>query len=188
MQADNDQARSDEGSLGATYASELLRVATYDIEKGRVVSLTGELDASTCSNLAEHLVGPPGDLIVVDLSRLRFIDSSGLGVLHEAWRRAIADDGNLIVCRPCPLVERVLEITGLDIWIEDWNPRWSKALSMAPMSQCHLGSIPVNNGFEVSQNACVLKGSTQQPRRTLLMVASNRGFVEVFRSRVVRSG
>ena len=28
---------------------------------------------------------------------------------------------------------------------------------------------------------CVLKGSTQQPRRTLEMVASNRGFVEAFR-------
>jgi anti-anti-sigma factor len=137
MQADNEQGRSDERSLGATYASRLLGVETYEIERGRVVAVAGELDASTCSSLTEYLVGPPGGLIVVDLSGLTFIDSSGLGLLHEAWRRAIADEGSLIVCRPCAMVERVLEITGLDIWIQDWNPRWSNRPSTESMDDCH---------------------------------------------------
>ena len=36
------------------------------------------------------------------------------------------DGGNLVVCRPTPGVLRVLEITGLDMWITDWDPAWSQ--------------------------------------------------------------
>ena len=101
-------------------------VDTYDFDAGRVVALSGELDACTCQGLAEHLTGPPGSLIVVDLAQLTFIDSSGLGLIHQARRKAIDDGGNLVVCNPCPVVLRVLEITGLDTWVTDWDPAWSK--------------------------------------------------------------
>lgn len=104
---------------------ELFGVTSYSVDKGRVVALRGELDASTTQELAEHLIGPPGSLVVVDLSALTFIDSSGLGAIHAARRRVMEDGGNLVVCRPTPAVLRVLEITGLDIWVTDWDPAWS---------------------------------------------------------------
>ena len=66
--------------------------------------------------LLSSLVGPPGSLVVVDLYELTFMDSSGLGAIHAARRMAIKDGGNLVVCRPSPMVHRVLEITGLDMW------------------------------------------------------------------------
>lgn len=100
-------------------------VTSYDFEGGRIFALTGELDASTCRGLAEHLIGPPGSLVVIDLDQLSFIDSSGLGAIHAARRMAIKDGGTLVVCRPSPMVHRVLEITGLDTWIADWDPSWS---------------------------------------------------------------
>jgi hypothetical protein len=28
------------------------------------------------------------------------------------------------------MVHRVLEITGLDIWVTDWNPKWSNGSAM----------------------------------------------------------
>lgn len=118
--------KSDDQSLGPSYASEIFSLESYDIEEGRVVALRGELDASTSSDLDTYLIGPSGGLVVVDLSQLTFIDSSGLGVLHKAWRRAVAEEGSLVVSRPCPAVERVLEITGLDIWIHDWDQRWAE--------------------------------------------------------------
>jgi anti-sigma B factor antagonist len=105
-------------------------VDSHDFGGGRVIALRGELDACTCRGLAEQLGGPPGSLIVVDLSRLTFLDSSGLGLLHEARRKAIDDGGNLVVCNPAPMVERVLEITGLDVWIADWEPAWSNDSEM----------------------------------------------------------
>ncbi len=102
-------------------------VSSYDFDGGRRVALRGELDVSTCRGLSDHLIGPPGSLIVVDLCEVTFIDSSGLGVIHAKRRVAIEDGGNLVVCRPTPMVYRVLEITGLDIWVTDWNPEWSNA-------------------------------------------------------------
>ena len=102
-------------------------VTSHPVDEGRVVALRGELDACTCRGLAEHLVGRPGSLIVVDLSQLTFMDSSGLGAIHEARREAIRGGGNLVVCRPTPIVYRVLEITGLDTWVTDWNPKWSNS-------------------------------------------------------------
>ena len=101
-------------------------VTSYDFDGGRVFALRGELDASTCRGLAEQLVGPPGSLVVVDLRQLTFMDSSGLGAIHAARRMAIEDGGNLVVCRPTPMVHRVLEITGLDKRVADWDPDWSK--------------------------------------------------------------
>ncbi len=100
-------------------------VTAYDFDGGRVFALRGELDACTCQGLAERLVGPHGSLIVVDLRQLTFMDSSGLGCIHAARRTAIEHEGNLVVCRPTPMVHRVLEITGLDTWVTEWNPGWS---------------------------------------------------------------
>jgi anti-sigma B factor antagonist len=101
-------------------------VDSYDFDGGRVIALGGELDVYTCQGLAERMSGIPGSLIVVDLAQLTFIDSSGLGLIHQARRKAIEDGGNLVVCNPCPRVLRVLEITGLDTWVTDWDSKWSK--------------------------------------------------------------
>ena len=102
-------------------------VESHDFDGGRVVALRGELDASTCRELAETLIGPPGSLIVVDLAHLDFMDSSGLGTIHVARRRAIEDGGDLVVSRPNPMVLRVFEITGLDTWVAEWDSRWPEA-------------------------------------------------------------
>ena len=53
------------------------------------------------------------------------MDSSGLGALHLARRHAVKNGGTLVVCRPQPIVHRVLQLTGLDTWIADWDPAWS---------------------------------------------------------------
>lgn len=109
---------------------ELFGVTSYSVDKGRIVALRGELDASTARGLSDHLIGPPGSLVVVDLFGLTFIDSSGLGAIHAARRKVMEDGGNLVVCRPNPAVLRVLEITGLDIWVTDWDPAWSSGSPM----------------------------------------------------------
>lgn len=101
-------------------------MTSYDFGSGRIFALEGELDVCTCPGLSEQLVGPPRSLLVVDLALLTFIDSSGLGAIHAARRRAIEKGGTLVVCRPSPMVHRILEITGLDTWVADWQPDWSR--------------------------------------------------------------
>ena len=81
------------------------------------VKVKGELDLSTSRELDETLRREmePGRRIVVDLSELAFIDSTGLNTLIAALRASDADGGGLAVSPSLPAqVRRVLEITGLN--------------------------------------------------------------------------
>jgi stage II sporulation protein AA (anti-sigma F factor antagonist) len=104
---------------------DLLSITSRDILGGRVLVLCGELDLSSCQGLTDELVGSPGSLTVIDLAQLSFIDSSGLGAIHRARQRIEKDGGTLVLSRPQPNVQRVLEITGLDGWVTDWDPEWA---------------------------------------------------------------
>ena len=66
-----------------------------------MVTASGEIDLSTAPLLRHRLleVVAAGDLshLVVDLSRVPFIDSTGLGVLVGAHRRVAAAEGRMSV-------------------------------------------------------------------------------------------
>jgi anti-sigma B factor antagonist len=79
--------------------------------------LTGELDLDSAPSLLTAVVAElesGADDIVVDLVRLSFIDSSGLGTLVGCWRRAKNAGAKLAVANPNEDVRATLEITGLD--------------------------------------------------------------------------
>ena len=139
-------------------------VRSYDVDGGRVFSLRGELDASTCGVFAEHVIAAPGSLIVIDLRELSFMDSSGLGAIHSARRRALKEGGTLVVCRPSPMVARVLEITGLDTWITDWDPKWAGPSAKRLGKQGVLG--PGKSGPQGAGAGC--QGGTAERARTTI--------------------
>ena len=53
-------------------------------------------------------------LLILDLSALDFIDSTGLEVMLRAARRAHDEGRRLIVQRPSRYVRRLLEMTAID--------------------------------------------------------------------------
>jgi len=81
------------------------------------VFLDGEIDVYTAPRLKEELVsvvesGCPN--VIVDMEKVGFIDSSGLGVLVSALRRARERDGVVrIVCTRDNIL-KIFRITGLD--------------------------------------------------------------------------
>jgi anti-sigma B factor antagonist len=81
-----------------------------------VVVVAGDLDMATAADMAQHLaeVVGAGTDVVVDLSGLEFIDSTGLNALIAAWRASRGRGRTLTVRRPAHCVRRVLGITGLD--------------------------------------------------------------------------
>lgn len=85
-----------------------------------VVSAAGELDAHTAPALAAE-VGPlssrPGGALVVDLTEVSFVDSTGLGVLVTALKHAREAGGTLDLVVAAPRVLKVLALTGLDVVI-----------------------------------------------------------------------
>lgn len=82
-----------------------------------VLRVGGEVDVATAPKLRERLIALVNDQrvhLVVDLSDVDFIDSTGLGVLIGALKRVRSRDGDLhLVCSE-PRTLRVFEITGLD--------------------------------------------------------------------------
>jgi anti-sigma B factor antagonist len=82
-----------------------------------VVTVAGEVDIYTSPALKAALAGVAAEgcgLVVVDLDRVGFIDSSGLGVLVGALRRSREAGGDLRVVSGNDTVGRILRITGLD--------------------------------------------------------------------------
>ena len=90
-----------------------------------IVALHGELDLMSANGLTDALVELAGSTVVVDLSDLTFMDSSGIGALVRA-RNRIRADGQLMLSRPGGIVRRALEIAGLTMWIEEWSPDWDE--------------------------------------------------------------
>jgi anti-sigma B factor antagonist len=82
-----------------------------------VVAVAGEIDVYTSPLLQERLVEVLRDgsaSIVLDLSAVTFLDSTGLGVLITGLKRCRSADGDLVLVTAQPNVLKVLEITGLN--------------------------------------------------------------------------
>lgn len=82
-----------------------------------VLTISGEHDLSTAPDFRSHIDELVGErrAIVVDLSPSTFVDSSILGVILDARRRAVDSGVGFAVCQDdgADAVARVLEITGL---------------------------------------------------------------------------
>jgi len=81
-----------------------------------IASVAGEIDISTVGQLREHLfeLADGGEQLIVDLERITFIDSAGLGALIGASRRAAANGGSLQAICAGPQTRRLLWLTGVD--------------------------------------------------------------------------
>jgi anti-sigma B factor antagonist len=85
-------------------------------ERTHVVAPSGEIDALTAPQLGRRLLGLVDDGkmdLVVDLSHVTFMDSTGIGVLLNALRRLASRQGRLVLVCPTERVMRPFEITGL---------------------------------------------------------------------------
>jgi anti-sigma B factor antagonist len=79
-----------------------------------IVHVGGEVDVATCPQLREvldELVDLGIYHLVVDLEKVRFLDSSGIGLLMGVYRRIREHGGSLRLTGPSPQVRRVLELT-----------------------------------------------------------------------------
>jgi anti-sigma B factor antagonist len=78
--------------------------------------VSGELDLAAASSLEEELgqaLESGSKVIVIDVTDLDFIDSTGLSVLVRAHQRAQETGLQLGLVNPGAQVERLLSLTGL---------------------------------------------------------------------------
>jgi anti-anti-sigma factor len=85
------------------------------------VALVGELDLSTVAKVQEELrrveASSPAT-VVVDLSKLTFLDSTGLRCIVTADERARTEGRRIVIVRGPDAVQRVFAITRLEERLE----------------------------------------------------------------------
>lgn len=106
-----------------------MSVRTEVVDGTLVVTVAGEIDQQTGGTLREALE-PPEDAaprVVIDLQRVTFMDSSGINILI-AVHTALAEAGGwLRLAGATPPVLRVIQLVGIDGFIE-CHPALQQAL------------------------------------------------------------
>lgn len=93
-----------------------LEIDTYREPDQVVVVLRGELDLGSVEHLEQALSARDGNdgALVIDLTELQFIDSSGMRVLLGIHAQCLETGRELLVRPGPPAVQRVFELTHID--------------------------------------------------------------------------
>jgi anti-sigma B factor antagonist len=86
-------------------------------DRTHLISVAGEIHVSTAPEFSERLNAAIADgktAVVLDLSEVTFIDSTGLSVLLNGLRRVTRMQGRMALVCANPTVLRLFEITRLD--------------------------------------------------------------------------
>jgi anti-anti-sigma factor len=93
-----------------------LQLSTTLADDRAIVTVGGEVDLETASQLGDHALEALRECphVVLDLSGVTFMDSTGLKVLLSIQRRTDLAGGSLAIAGATRTVRRILELTGLD--------------------------------------------------------------------------
>jgi len=94
-----------------------LSMATRTERGYAVLEVAGEIDVYTAPQLRERLIAlveGGATQVVVDLGRVEFLDSTGLGVLVGALKRLRVVGGELLLVCAQERLLKIFRITGLD--------------------------------------------------------------------------
>jgi anti-sigma B factor antagonist len=108
-----DQADADAFDAGGLVD---LSLSTRSEGDRTIVEVGGEIDVYTAPRLREQLVDLVADgksHLVVDMERVDFLDSTGLGVLVGGLKRVRAHDGSLRLVCTQERILKIFRITGL---------------------------------------------------------------------------
>ena len=104
------------------------------IGRTAVVSLPAEIDITNAGQVREDLLSvlnQGADLLIADLSKTIFCDSSGVSALARSFRRAEASQSEMRLVVSTLAVQRVLALTGIDRLL-DIYPSVAASLAASP--------------------------------------------------------
>ncbi len=94
-----------------------MEIEVEEKEGYHIVTPVGELDIYTVPLFRKVVLKLEGDRrhdLILDLSRLTFIDSSGLGSLIEIWQKVQTVDGEIAYVVSNPRMLKVFKLVDLD--------------------------------------------------------------------------
>jgi anti-anti-sigma factor len=114
------------------------------------LTLKGEFDTFYCPALmqeVEALVERGISLLILDMSRVKFINSTALGAVIKAHKRCRAEGGDLLIAQPSPFVRNVMTNVGIDklITLFDSEAEATKAIIKQLNQKELVGDAPVDH-------------------------------------------
>ncbi|WP_100012752.1 STAS domain-containing protein [Lentibacillus sediminis] len=94
-----------------------LKIDVVDESGKSIVHLSGEIDTYTAPDLRTALLPltkTEGELVEVDLAKVNYMDSTGLGVFISALKSTKENDSSMQLVNIQDSVRRLFRITGLD--------------------------------------------------------------------------
>ena len=99
----------------------MIEITIEDGGQYQIARVSGEFGADDglviADELSEHVSGE-GAALVLELSALAFINSSGLAALMNLATRARLSHGKLVLVNPSPFVRGIFNTTRLDTWFD----------------------------------------------------------------------
>lgn len=91
---------------------------TFDIKRNvLIVRLAGELDHHEAELLRDEwkrmMYHNPVKHVIVNLSDMSFMDSSGLGVILGRYKEILQLGGEMVVCSVNPSIKRLFDMSGV---------------------------------------------------------------------------
>ncbi|RKD34708.1 anti-sigma F factor antagonist [Thermohalobacter berrensis] len=87
------------------------------IDKTLIVKFNGELDHHTAENIRKEIdkfySGNMLKNIILDLEKLNFMDSSGIGLILGRYKNVSQNGGKLCLVNVSPRVEKILKMSGV---------------------------------------------------------------------------
>ena len=120
------------GKSPLAFAEPQFELSEEDVDaRTHVIAIAGEIHVSTAprfSVLLDDAIGRGKTMVVLDLSAVDFIDSTGLSVLLNGLRHVTRQRGHMALVCTNPTVLRLFQITKLDATF-DIHPTREEALS-----------------------------------------------------------
>jgi len=93
-----------------------------DKDENRIIfKLDGSLDIYTSLDLKialeKNIDGTP-PIVIIDMEKLTYIDSSGIGILIKSLNFVQGHNGKLYVANLKPVIEKVFKVSGLTSYFE----------------------------------------------------------------------
>lgn len=91
-------------------------VDVQDGEQAVLIGVSGELDLASSPELERELergTASEAELLIIDLRKLEFMDSTGLSVLVRAHQKATQSGKRFAIVKGPQQVERLLSLTGV---------------------------------------------------------------------------
>ena len=109
-----------------------MEIQTQEYKRVAVLSITGRIDSATSSEFEaalQEVIGKGKRNLILDMSQVEFLSSSGLRVLVTTLKSLRKTGGELCIAQPSQRARAAIDIAGLDVLFKFFDDRESAIAS-----------------------------------------------------------